>query len=91
MASLLRFARQGSRLIRPSIAVAPKFTPVTCCISTTKKNKENVADAAAAMGTALPRKPIEVVAPAEGPTTAGGKPDVEETVVGVMDKEEVRM
>ena len=50
-----------------------------------------MADAAAAMGTALPRKPIEVVAPAEGPTTAGGKPDVEETVVGVMDKEEVRM
>eukprot|EP00914_Ancora_sagittata_P033146 GHVO01066888.1.p1 GENE.GHVO01066888.1~~GHVO01066888.1.p1 ORF type:complete len:169 (+),score=25.88 GHVO01066888.1:2-508(+) len=68
--------------------VSHKFTQPSCCISTSKKNKDSVVDAAAATGTMLPRRPIEVVAPSEGPTTAGGQAEVDETVVGVGEKEE---
>ncbi|ELU17977.1 hypothetical protein CAPTEDRAFT_157472 [Capitella teleta] len=88
MASLLRFARQGCRLMRPSTAISHKFTPQSCCISTSKKNKDSVVDAAAATGTMLPRRPIDVVAPDEGPNTAGGKAEVHETVQGIGEKEE---
>lgn len=85
--SLLKLLSRGSGC-RCLLARQRVFQP-SCFITTSKKNKDSVTEMPDASSSVLPRRPIEAVSPPEGPNTAGGRPEVHETVTGLGEKEEV--
>ena len=86
MASLLKFARLSCQIVKSNPALARRLIQPSCFISTSKKNKDAVAEV---FEVDPPKRPFDAVAPREGPNTAGGKPEVHETVTGLGDKDEV--
>merc|ERR1712170_342022 len=83
MASLLRFARQSCQVIRSNPALARRVIQPSCFISTSKKNKDSAAAEISDVVSQrrLPKRPHYVDDPTDGPDTAGGRPEVHETVM----------
>merc|ERR1711976_8670 len=82
MASLLRslqFARQGCQILRSDLALTRRVLQPGCFISTSKKNKDAITLDPERVAELLPKRPPFVADHPEGPNTAGGKADVDET------------